>query len=200
MGIKGWLAIGAGVVVTIAVALGIRREEDQHDERIKKMINDVDLSPEEEPKPIAVKELIDDAKESAKQQKDCEADADSAAIKVVDNSEILEAAKQRKENEEKLQELRDKANDPEWQAEQERLRQEDEQKKEALWKRKVKKAVEQKNFSALEDLFDQKYAGGPWHPSPASVFGEAHKNGDIPDGFLELASEHFGKLWFYSGD
>lgn len=198
MGIKGWLAIGAGVVVIIAVALGIRREEDQHDERIKKIINDVDLSPEEEPKPVTVNELIEGAKEVM--QKNDEANADPTTVKVVDNSEILKAAKQRKEDEEKLQELRNKANDPEWQAEQERLRQEDEQKKEALWKRKVKKAVEQKNFSALEDLFDQKYAGGPWHPSPASVFGEAHKNGDIPDGFLELASEHFGKLWFYSGD
>ena len=129
-----------------------------------------------------------------------EFDKQNSRVKIVDNADILKAAEQQKEFENTMNELHEKQNDPEWQAEQERLRKEAEEKKEAAWKRKVKKAVEQKNFRALEDLFDQKYAGGPWHPSPASVFGQACDNGDISEDILQMAEEHFGKLWNYSGD
>lgn len=121
-------------------------------------------------------------------------------IKIVDNTIELKLAQERKEEEARRKELEEKMNDPEWLAEQERLRKEQEEKAEAEWRRKVKKAVEQKNFNRLEDLFDEKYAGGPWHPSPASVFGDAVNNGVIDDVFYHMAAEHFGKLWNYSGD
>ena len=142
-------------------------------------------------KGLSVDEIIKKQEEFEKQNSHTE---------VIDNQDILEAARLQKECEEKLKELREKQNDPEWQAEQERLRKEMEEKKEATWKRKVKKAVEQKNYRALEELFDQKYAGGPWHPSPASVFGDACRDGVITNEFYHMAEEYFGKLWCYSGD
>ena len=97
---------------------------------------------------------------------------------------------QQKELEEKVQKMKE---DPEYAKQMA-------EKAEADYKRKVKKAVEQKNWAKLEDLFDGKYAGGPWHPSPASVFSEACSHGDISEEILKMAEEHFGKLWCYSGD
>ena len=219
MGIKGWVAIGGAVLTGIAVWLGLKKKEDEHYEKIQKMIRDVDRKePTVEEMTDEVDQAIygmniddDDADVKARTFEEIEqtyqnmrntkqAILDKQKKPFIDNGEILEAARLQKECEEKLRELREKQNDPEWQAEQERLRKEMEEKEEATWKRKVKKAVEQKNYIALEELFDQKYAGGPWHPSPASVFGDACRDGVITDEFYHMAEEHFGKLWCYSGD
>lgn len=204
MGIKGWIAGGVGVLTLIAVWLGVKKKEDEHYEKIQRLIRDVDRK---EVKEKTVDEIVNDVNEAIKGM-DIDGDEEivkpvlevNKGIKIVDNAIELEMARQRKEDEAKLNELKEKMNDPEWVAEQERLKKEQEEKKEADWRRKVKKAVEQKNFSRLEDLFDEKYAGGPWHPSPASVFGDAVKDGVIDDVFYHMASEHFGKLWCYSGD
>lgn len=256
MGIKGWLAIGGVVLTGIAVWLGVKKKEDEHYDKIQKLIRDVDRKEPE--KEETTEKIIDDIEKSFREMGlDNEADAyvqaseaimDMVAkelgstkeemiqqgktgleklkgmsvdelmkaqeefdkthpelkvnegIKIVDNSIELKLAQERKEEEARQKELEEKMKDPEWVAEQERLRKEQEEKKEADWKRKVKKAVEQKNFSRLEDLFDEKYAGGPWHPSPASVFGDAVRDGVIDDVFYNMASEYFGKLWCYSGD
>ena len=229
MGIKGWFTIGGLVLTGVAVWLGMKKKEDEHYEKIQKMIRDVDRKKPEENKVKTVEEMTDDIDraidgmdidsddmeprartfeeiektyQNMRNVKQAILDRQKSIQKpnIVDNRDILEAAKQHKEDEQKMQELQDKMNDPEWQAEQERLRKEAEEKKEATWKRKVKKAVEQKNFRTLEDLFDQKYAGGPWHPSPASVFSAACSHGDISEEILKMAEEHFGKLWCYSGD
>lgn len=229
MGIKGWLTVGGVILTGIAVWLGLKKKEDEHYEKIQMMIRDVDRKKPEEDKVKTVEEMTDDInqaiegmdidgddtetkartfEEIEKAYQDMR-DAKQAILdrqksipkpNVVDNSSVLEAAEERKKFEDTMKELHEKQNDPEWQAEQERLRKEAEEKKEAAWKRKVKKAIEQKNFRTLEDLFDQKYAGGPWHPSPASVFGDACRDGVITDEFYHMASEYFGKLWCYSGD
>lgn len=148
-------------------------------------------------------EMLGDSEENRKKQKEIEDNIQkilNSKTGIVDNKELLETAKRRKEDEQKMQEIREKAKDPEWIAEQERIRKEAEEKAEADYKRKVKKAVEQKNWSRLEDLFDDKYAGGPWHPSPASVFSAACSHGDISEDIFEMAEAYFGKLWYYSGD
>ena len=113
---------------------------------------------------------------------------------------LKEAEDRIQKTEEKLFALERDVKDMNWLKEQEKKLEEAKEKEEADFKRKVKKAVEQKNFSKLEDLFDSKYAGGPWHPAPSSVFGSACNDGLITDEFYHMAAEHFGKLWNYSGD
>lgn len=229
MGIKGWLTVGGALLTGIAVWLGLKKKEDEHYEKIQKMIRDVDRKKTEVNKVKTVEEMTDDVDraicgmdidgddteprartfeeiektyQNMRNAKQAILDRQKSIPKpnIIDNRSILEAAEERKKFEDAMNELREKQNDPEWQAEQERLRKEAEEKKEATWKRKVKKAIEQKNFNTLEDLFDEKYAGGPWHPSPASVFGDAVHDGVISEEIYHMAAEHFGRLWDYSGD
>lgn len=225
MGIKMVFGIGSLIVAGIAAFFRNRQKEDERNEKIQIMIHDVDMKKKEEEQPKTVEELAndidralsgmdvdgDDAEPKARTFEEIEKTyQDMRSVKqaildrqkphVIDNASVLEAAQEQKDFEDKMNELHEKQNDPEWQAEQERLRKEAEAKKEAAWKRKVKKAIEQKNYRTLEDLFDAKYAGGPWHPSPASVFGDACRDGVITDDFYHMAAEYFGKLWNYSGD
>lgn len=222
MGIKGWLTVGGVVLTGIAVWLGLKKKEDEHYEKIQKMIRDVDRKEPEE----TTEKIIDDIEKTFRDMGiENEADYDVISMvnartdklesinQVLDRADQLadEAVKvaertlqkanemlgdsetnreQQKELEEKVQKMKE---DPEYAKQMA-------EKAEADYKRKVKKAVEQKNWAKLEDLFDGKYAGGPWHPSPASVFSEACSHGDISEEILKMAEEHFGKLWCYSGD
>ena len=222
MGIKGWLTVGGVVLTGIAVWLGLKKKEDEHYEKIQKMIRDVDRKEPEE----TTEKIIDDIEKTFRDMGiENEADYDVISMvnartdklesinQVFDRADQLadEAVKvaertlqkanemlgdsetnreQQKELEEKVQKMKE---DPEYAKQMA-------EKAEADYKRKVKKAVEQKNWAKLEDLFDGKYAGGPWHPSPASVFSEACSHGDISEEILKMAEEHFGKLWCYSGD
>ena len=222
MGIKGWLTVGGVVLAGIAVWLGLKKKEDEHYEKIQKMIRDVDRKEPEE----TTEKIIDDIEKTFRDMGiENEADYDAISMvnartdklesinQVFDRADQLadEAVKvaertlqkanemlgdsetnreQQKELEEKVQKMKE---DPEYAKQMA-------EKAEADYKRKVKKAVEQKNWAKLEDLFDGKYAGGPWHPSPASVFSEACSHGDISEEILKMAEEHFGKLWCYSGD
>lgn len=74
------------------------------------------------------------------------------------------------------------------------------EKAEKNWQEKAEKAIQNKDFYEMERLFDQKYAGGPWHPSPASVFENARNDKIITDELYDEAMQYFGKLWNYSGD
>lgn len=271
MGIKGWLAIGAAALAGIAVLVGVKKKEDEHYEKIQKIIRDVDRKkPENKEEPT--EKIIDDIEKSFRDMGlNEEADAYVEATKAVtDICEGIAAeldttvedleAKGKSEMDKlkgksmdeilKMQEEFDKQHPyrivrngveipvtkEEWEAEQkfnpldaintqtkelEKVHQKmvnanqtadkaiaaaEETLKTTTemldkeYKRKVKKAVEQKNWSALEELFDRKYANGPYNPSPASVFGEAHNHGDISSDIYEMAAEHYGKLWMYSGD
>lgn len=245
MGIKGWLAIGAGLIATVVIVVKRRKKEDETYDRIQHMIHNVDLEgTEEEP----TEKIIDDIEKGFREMGlEEEADAYADAMSTFDNAgafaeeqlkgvilengenakdwidrnfeemakkvnqnaddairagmqtlrkanEMLndsEANRQKqKELEETVQKMKD---DPEYAKKMA-------EKAEAEYKRKVKKAVEQKNWYKLEELFDGKYAGGPWHPSPASVFSEACSHGDISEEFLKMAADHYGKMWCYSGD
>lgn len=69
-----------------------------------------------------------------------------------------------------------------------------------IWKEKVEKAVNRKDFAECRRLFDRKYNPYPYEPSPASTFGDALNDGMITTEFYNLASEHYGRLWCYAGD
>ena len=271
MGIKGWLAIGGVILTGVAVWLGLKKKEDEHYEKIQKMIRDVDRK-EPENKEEPTEKIIDDIEKGFRDMGlNEEADAYVEATKAVtDICEGIAAelgttakdleAKGKSEMDKlkgksmdeilKMQEEFDKqhpyrivrkgvevpATKEEWEAEQkfdtldainaqtkelekihrdmvnvnqtadETIAVAEETLKTATemldkeYKRKVKKAVEQKNWTKLEELFDRKYANGPYSPSPASVFGEAHNHGDISEDIYEMAADYYGKLWNYSGD
>ena len=202
MGIKGWLTVGGVILTGVAVWLGLKKKEDEHYERIQKIIRNVDRK---EVKEKTVEDLASDVEEIAtymdiNEIEENHQDVEKSAPKVIDNSVELKLAQERKEEEQRKKELEEKMKDPEWLAEQHRLEQEQKEKAEAEWRRKVKKAVEQRNWSRLEDLFDEKYSPYPYHPAPSSVFGQARAEGVISDEIYDMAEEHFGRLWNYSGD
>lgn len=187
---KKWLLVGGGLILTIAVILGLRKEEDKHDEKIRKMISDVDMKkPKEEVK--TVEELSSDV-DSAMSGMDIDGDdTDNHAFEEIEKlygGNIKFAYKGQDKTAKELQDV---------------LKQESEKKEEyfkTTWITDVKEAVKAKNYSKLEDLFDEKYAGGPWHPSPASVFANAKADGMIDDATMRGAEKYFGRLWNYSGD
>ena len=158
---KKWLLIGGGLVLTIAAILGLRKEEDKHDEKIRKMISDVDMKPKEEVK--TVEELSNDVDDA------------------MSGMDVGEEENAENEDLEK------------WKAEREEYMK-------TTWSTDVEAAVKAKNYSKLEDLLDMKYAGGPWHPSPASVYASAKVDGMIDDATLNGARKYFGRLWNYRGD
>ena len=230
MGIKSWLIVGIGTLVAVGAIWVKKKRDAEEFERVQKIIDEVDktVSPEhDDTKELA--EMNEDIEVAFRDMGlDKEADAFVDATKAIDaiNSEIKkeigcdpekaceaiimengETAKEwidrcfskaKEDDEEKLKALHEeKEQDPEaWAKSQEEQKKKDEE----SWRRKVKKAVEQKNWRRLEDLFDEKYAGGPWHPSPASVFSAACSDGVISTEILKMAEDHFGKLWCYSGD
>lgn len=207
---KKWLLIGGGLILTIAAILGLRKEEDKHDKKIQKMISDVDMKPKEEVK--TVEELSSDV-DSAISGMDIDGD------EVAEDLDVEEVIKQghstlkkahemlddsetnRKKAEELAKKIEKLKNDPEYlEAETKKREAEREERFKTTWITDVKAAVKAKNYSKLEDLFDAKYAGGPWHPSPCSVFANAKADGMIDDATMRGAEKYFGRLWNYSGD
>ena len=214
MGIKGkvLIAVGTGLVLAIAGWLGLRKEEDERSEKIQGMIRDVDLKePEkkeevkEEPKTVEelstdVDEMlnqmdIDDIEDEPKAKTFEQIEADYQNMRNVKQAILDRVCKKQ----EKLEELTEE-DEKELQKKQEEWQKQKQAKEEENWKNAVQKAIEQKDFHKLENLFDRKYAGGPWHPSPASVFGDARQDNVITDELYHEASEYFGRLWCYSGD
>lgn len=203
MGIKGWVTLGGGLLLALLAALGLRKEDLERNEKIQKMISDVDRKePEknEEVKSITVEELISEVndavsgmgignsgKEDPKARTFEQIEADYQQMRET-KQRILDGIKSNS-TESVSQEMKEE----EWQKQQE-------EKAEKRWQDAVAKGIKDKNFHKLENLFDQKYAGGPWHPSPASVFGDAHHDGVITIELYKEAQDYFGKLWCYSGD
>ena len=61
MDIKGWISIGGVILTGIAVWLGVKKKEDEHNERIQKMIRDVDRKePEKKEETKTVEEIAAD--------------------------------------------------------------------------------------------------------------------------------------------
>lgn len=208
---KKWLLIGGGLALTIAAILGLRKEEDKHDKKIQKMISDVDMKkPKEEVK--TVEELSSDV-DSAISGMDIDGDE---AAEDLDVEEVIkqgystlkkahemldDSETNRKKAEELAKKIEKLKNDPEYlEAETKKREAEREERFKTTWITDVEAAVKAKNYSKLEDLFDEKYAGGPWHPSPASVFANAKADGMIDDATMRGAEKYFGRLWNYSGD
>lgn len=185
---KKWLLIGGGLILTIAAILGLRKEEDKHDKKIQKMISDVDMKkPKEEVK--TVEELSSDV-DSAISGMDIDEDDEPRG------RTLEEIQKQYDDMKAWKQEILDRQKDPKVVEQEPR----NEEYFKTTWVTDVEKAVKAKNYSKLESLFDEKYAGGPWHPSPCSVFANAKADGMIDDATMRGAEKYFGRLWNYSGD
>ena len=191
---KKWLLIGGGLILTIAAILGLRKEEEKHDEKIRKMISDVDMKPKEEVK--TVEELSSDV-DSAISGMDIDGDDEPRGRTFDEIQKKYDDMKAWK------QEILDRQKDPkvvEQEPDLQDLQKRNEEYFKTTWVTDVEKAVKAKNYSKLEGLFDEKYAGGPWHPSPASVFTNARADGVIDDATMRGAEKYFGRLWNYSGD
>lgn len=86
MGVKGWLFIGAGVVLTIVAALGLRKREDLCAEKTEYIIKEVDekARKNKEVQPVdAVEKLANDVEEAFKDMglDDAEIVAEAVEIK-----------------------------------------------------------------------------------------------------------------------
>ena len=220
--IGGLLVIGTG----IAALLGLKKDEDERYKKIMGMINNVDLKKEEPKKEETAEEIIDDIEKSFRDMGlNDEADAYVEATEAIENlrkkgEAELDKLKSKSVDELfKMQEQFDKehryaiirdgvkipATREEWEAENKRLAEEAARKREERlengeWLEDVEKAKKDKNFSKLEDLFDEKYNPYPYHPAPATVYGEAIGDGVIDEKLYNAAAKYFGRLWTYSGD
>ena len=207
MGIKARVVVGIGglVLTGIAAVLGLKKKEEQRYGKVQGIIANVDKKkPEKEEQPKSVEEMSSEVNEAIKDMDIVDDDvtkiADTMATIVqkiaTENNMTVDELLKYGENE--LDKVRGLTMDELWKKQEEFDKQKE--KAEEEWKQEVEKAVENKNFSKLEDLFDQKYAGGPWHPSPASVFMAARNDGYITDDLMEKARKYYDRLWNYSGD
>lgn len=208
MGIKGWLTVGGLTLTAVLVLLGVRKDEDKRNEKIRKIIHDVDLKKEKECKkeePKTVAELADDVNQAVEGM-DLDGGEETAVEEPADIlTEVKEMVQEGRHSTDIEWRFGEKIKDnKEVQDILEDLRKKEEAEREEYfrteWIEEVEKAKASKNYSKLEDLFDQKYAGGPWHPSPASVFSDAKQDGVIDDSIYKGAEKYFGRLWCYSGD
>ena len=205
------LGVGSGLVILIAGLLGLKKEEDKHDEKIRRMISDVDLKKPEEK---TVEEMANDVDQAIGGM---DIDEMTETVNKI-NAEIIKETGRKPEDVLKNINVGNGQNAQEWidgalsgenekkltaeelLSEQEKWEKEREEYFRREWPDEVAKAVKAKNYSKLENLFDMKYAGGPWHPSPCSVFADAKADGVIDDATIKGAEKYFGRLWCYSGD
>jgi hypothetical protein len=192
--IGGLLVIGTG----IATVLGLRKKEDERSKKIDKIIQDVDLK--KKPEVVKVKtneEIIDEALEAMEI-------GDEEMTQVTnEKTDILNKVLK---DDEKLQSMAEHVhkmqNDPEYL---EKITKEKEAERRnrfetGEWMEDVEKAKKAKNYSKLEDLFNEKYNPYPYHPAPAGPFGSAHMDGYIDDKLYDAIRKYYGRLWDYSGD
>lgn len=208
MGIKGkvLIAVGTGLVLAVAGWLGLRKEEDERSEKIQGMIRDVDLK---EP------EKKEEVKEEPKTVEEITADVDEAingmgiagdveTTQVTDEKstdQLLQETSQMLEDYDKRQEeLREQQEAAYKAAAEEAARKREERQANGEWLKDVQKAVEAKSYGRLEDILNEKYNPYPYHPAPASPFGQAYHEGVIDEKIYEGAKKYYGRLWDYSGD
>lgn len=170
MGIKGWLFIGAGALLTIAVLLGKNKEKDLYAEKVEQVIRDVDKKDHDDP--ATVEQMSDDVEKAFREMGlDAEAEAVKGAV-------------------EDLKDLKKNATDI-----LNKTVTDDED-----FLKEVETAKNSKNFRQLEDILEHKFNPYPYHQAPASTYSMAKSKGIIDEALYEEAAKYYGKLWFYSGD
>lgn len=159
MGILMTSCIAAGTLVVGGIITWVKKKEDLRQEKLERIIREVDNKVEEQPMAATLEEMT--------------VDVDQAIMDLgIDEDEVEEDSETEVKTKEK------------WEN----------------WKEEVQKAVEQKNWYKMENLFHQKYFPYPADTSAASLFGDALSDGVITEELYEEAEKHYGRLWNYVGD
>ena len=191
MGIKGWIAGGVGVLTLIAVWLGVKKKEDEHYEKIQKLIRDVDQKEPEKKEELKTVEEITADVENAMAGMDTDGDDE---VKLVQETFVIEIGGQEVEVTKEEYEAEIKRRCDEY------ARQREERIANGEWLKEVQEAANAKHFSKLETLLNEKYNPYPYHPAPADPYGHGFSNGEIDEKTYKAAQKYYGRLWNYSGD
>lgn len=199
MGIKGWLTVGGVVLTGIAVLLGIKKKEDEHNERIQYLIREVDGKEPKKEEAKAVEEIEVDVNDA---MSGMDIDGDDEITPVTDEKadDIL------KKGNEVLKKANEMLNDSETNRKEEqrivdnlnKIREDRLQNGE--WLKDVQEAAKIKNFSQLETLLNEKYNPYPYHPAPSDPYGQGYHEGVIDEKTYKAAQKYYDRLWNYSGD
>ena len=173
MGIKGWLTVGAGLVISAVCVIRRLQEENRREAKVARIIREVDCKGEKEEEPNTIDEMTDEI-EQAFRDMDLNEEADAYAG----------AMNELKLNEKMVQEMRDLM----------------EQHLEEQTYDAIRNAVSSKDFTQMYNLFEQRYNKYPVQMSRAEAFGKASDEGLITKDILAEAQTFYGNLWFYVGD
>lgn len=173
MGIKGWLTVGAGLVISAVYVIRRLQEENRREAKVARIIREVDCKGEKEEEPNAIDEITDEVEQAFRDMGlDEKADAYAGAMNEL------------KLNEKMVQEMRDLM----------------EQHLEEQAYDMIRDAVMRKDFTQMYNLFEQRYNKYPVQMSRAEAFGKASDEGLITKDILAEAQTFYGNLWFYVGD
>lgn len=64
MGIKGWLTIGAGLVISAVYVIRRLQEENRREAKVTRIIREVDCKGEKEEEPNAIDEMADEVEQA----------------------------------------------------------------------------------------------------------------------------------------
>lgn len=70
----------------------------------------------------------------------------------------------------------------------------------AIYKKDLDKAIEQKDFSKLYNMFESMYNPYPVQMGRYEAFGKALRDGFITQELYDEAQAYYGNLWHYVGD
>lgn len=188
MGIKGWLTIGAGLVISAVYVIRRLQEENRREAKVARIIREVDCKGEKEEEPNAIDEMTDEIEQAFRDMGlDEKADAYAGAMDCLKNMskpfEIDEIEKRYQNVHDARQAVLDLM----------------EQKEEQTYDM-IRNAVSSKDFTQMYNLFEQRYNKYPVQMSRAEAFGKASDEGLITKDILAEAQEFYGNLWFYVGD
>lgn len=172
MGIKGWLTVGAGLVISAVYVIRRLQEENRREAKVARIIREVDCKGEKEEEPNAIDEITDEVEQAFRD------------MGLDEQADAYVEAKNELKLDERMQEMRDLM----------------EQHLEEQTYDMIRNAVTSKDFTQMYNLFEQRYNKYPVQMSRAEAFGKASDEGLITKDILAEAQTFYGNLWFYVGD
>ena len=198
MGIKRWLTIGAGLVISAVYVIRRLQEESRSEAKVARIIREVDCKGEEPEETKSVDEMNDEIEQAFRDMDlNEEADAFEAAVDTFATQveqEVKDATGKSVEEILTYAKLDDGETVKDW------IDRNFEKMKEEADLEQIRSAVESKDFTQMYNLFEQRYNKYPVQMSRAEAFGKASDEGLISKDILKEAHERFGNLWFYVGD
>lgn len=182
MGIKGWLTVGAGLVISAVYVIRRLQEESRREAKVARIIREVDCKGEKEEEPNVINEITDEVEQAFRDMGlDEQADAYAEATKPLTFDEIENRYQNMHETKQAILDLID-------------------QRQEKRDQDIIRNAVASKDFTQMYNLFEQRYNKYPVQMSRAEAFGKASDEGLITKDILAEAQTFYGNLWFYVGD